>query len=256
MTSDWPADRRAIIRDATGVGVAVAAYGVVFGAQAVATGLSLAQTMALSLLMFTGASQFALVGVLGAGGTGVAAALTALMLGARNALYGLRMAPLLGVTGPKRLLAAQWTIDESTAMALAREDHTDERAARMAFWATGVSVYVFWNLSTLLGGLGAKALGDPRTLGLDAVIPAAFLALLWPRLVGRGLWAIGLVSAAVAVLLTPVLRPGLPVLAAALVAIIAGMRAGNALAPLSSAPIKAEDGARGEDGAAPGGGPA
>ena len=256
MTSDWPAGRRAIIRDATGVGIAVAAYGVVFGAQGVATGLSLAQTMALSLLMFTGASQFALVGVLGAGGTGVAAALTALMLGARNALYGLRMAPLLGVTGVKRLLAAQWTIDESTAMALARDDHADERAARTAFWATGMSVYVFWNLSTLLGGLGAKALGDPRTLGLDAVIPAAFLALLWPRLKGREPWAIAGLAATVAILLTPVLRPGLPVLSAALVAIIAGMLGRNELARLASAPIDPDEGARDEDGAAPGGGPA
>lgn len=249
MNSDWPAERRAIIRDATGVGIAVAAYGVVFGAQGVATGLSLAQTMALSLLMFTGASQFALVGVVGAGGTGVTAALTALMLGARNALYGLRMAPLLGVTGGKRLLAAQWTIDESTAMALARENPADQRAARTAFWATGVSIYVFWNLSTLVGGLGAKAMGDPRMLGLDAVIPAAFLALLWPRLKGREPWAI-------AVLLTPVLRPGLPVLVAALVAIIAGTRGGNALAPLASAPIDPQQGARDEDGAAPGGWPA
>lgn len=256
MTSDWPAERRAIIRDAIGIGIAVAAYGFVFGAQGVATGLSLAQTMALSLLMFTGASQFALVGVLGAGGTGVAAALTALMLGARNALYGLRMAPLLQVTGAKRLLAAQWTIDESTAMALACENHTDERAARVAFWATGASIYVFWNLSTLLGGLGAKALGDPRTLGLDAVIPAAFLALLWPRLKGREPWAIAVLAATAAILLTPVLHPGLPVLAAALVAIIAGMRGGTALASVSSAPIDPEEGARDEDGAAPGGGPA
>ena len=256
MTSDWPAERLAIIRDAIGIGIAVAAYGFVFGAQGVATGLSLAQTMALSLLMFTGASQFALVGVLGAGGTGVAAALTALMLGARNALYGLRMAPLLQVTGAKRLLAAQWTIDESTAMALACENHADERAARVAFWATGASIYVFWNLSTLLGGLGAKALGDPRTLGLDAVIPAAFLALLWPRLKGREPWAIAVLAATAAILLTPVLHPGLPVLAAALVAIIAGMRGGTALASLSSAPIDPEGGARDEDGAAPGGGPA
>ena len=256
MTSDWPAERRAIIRDAMGIGIAVAAYGFVFGAQGVATGLSLAQTMALSLLMFTGASQFALVGVLGAGGTGVAAALTALMLGARNALYGLRLAPLLQVTGAKRLLAAQWTIDESTAMALACENNADERAARVAFWATGVSIYVFWNLSTLLGGLGAKALGDPRTLGLDAVIPAAFLALLWPRLKGREPWAIAVLSATVAILLTPALHPGLPVLAAALVAIIAGMRGGTALASLSSAPIDPAKGARDEDGAAPGGGPA
>ena len=250
VISDWTGERRAIIRDATGVGIAVAAYGVVFGAQGVATGLSLAQTMTLSLLMFTGASQFALVGVLGAGGTGIMAALTALMLGARNTLYGLRLAPLLGVTGVKRLLAAQLTIDESTAMVLAREDHADERAARTAFWATGMSVYVFWNLATLLGALGAKVLGDPRTLGLDAVIPAAFLALLWSRLKGREPWAIAVLSATVAILLTPVLRPGLPVLAAALVAIIAGMRAGNALAPLASVPNNPEDGA------VPGGGPA
>jgi predicted branched-subunit amino acid permease len=178
------------------------------------------------------------------------------MLGARNALYGLRMAPLLGVTGVKRLLAAQWTIDESTAMALARDDHADERAARTAFWATGMSVYVFWNLSTLLGGLGAKALGDPRTLGLDAVIPAAFLALLWPRLKGREPWAIAGLAATVAILLTPVLRPGLPVLSAALVAIIAGMLGRNELARLASAPIDPDEGARDEDGAAPGGGPA
>jgi predicted branched-subunit amino acid permease len=113
-----------------------------------------------------------------------------------------------------------------------------------------MSVYVFWNLATLLVALGAKVLGDPRTLGLDAVIPAAFLALLWSRLKGRELWAIAVLSATVAIVLTPVLRPGLPVLAAALVAIIAGMRAGNALAPLASVPNNPEDGA------VPGGGPA
>ena len=199
--------------------------------------------MALSLLMFTGASQFALVGVMGAGGTGVAAALTALMLGARNALYGLRMAPLLGVTGAKRVLASQWTIDESTAMALARENHADERAARTAFWATGVSVYVFWNLATLVGGLGAKVLGDPRTLGLDAVIPAAFLALLWPRLKGREPWAIAVLSATVAILLTPMLRPGLPVLAAAeteAAALGAALQAGALAANLSVGAFVAE----------------
>ena len=253
----WTEERRSVLRDATGVGIAVGAYGIGFGALSVASGLSFAQTMALSLLMFTGASQFALVGVIAAGGGSIAAGLTALLLGVRNSLYGLRIAPVLQVTGVKRAFAAQLTIDETTAMALARdEDAFEGRSARLAFWATGLSVYVFWNLATLIGALGAGALGDPRAFGLDAVIPAAFLALLWPRLKGRDPWAIAIISAVVALALTPFLRPGLPVLAAALVAVIAGLRAGPALAPISSAPRDAETGAREEDGAAPGGGPA
>ena len=253
----WVAERRSVTRDATGVGIAVGAYGLGFGALGIAAGLTLAQTMALSLLMFTGASQFALVGVLSAGGGGVAATLTALLLGVRNTLYGLRMAPILRVTGLNRLVAAELTIDESTAMALARDEHAFEgRAAQLGFWATGLSVYVLWNLSTLIGALGAGALGDPRVFGLDAVIPAAFLALLWPRLRGRGPWTVAIVSAVVAIVLTPVLRPGLPVLAAAVVAIVAGLRAGTALPPLSEAAREPEAGARDEDGAAPAGGPA
>ena len=252
----WDQERRAILRDATGVGIAVGAYGVGFGALGVASGFSLAQTMALSLLMFTGASQFALVGVFAAGGGAIAASLTALLLGLRNSLYGLRMAPILGVSGVRRALAAQLTIDETTAMALAREDAFDGRSARLGFWATGVSVYAFWNLATLIGAVGAGALGDPRVYGLDAVIPAAFLALLWPRLRGREPWAIAAMSALVAVALTPVLRPGLPVLAAALVAVVAGIHGARRIAPLDHAPRDAESGARDEDGAAPGGGPA
>ena len=253
----WTEERRSVVRDATGVGIAVGAYGIGFGALSVASGLTFAQTLALSLLMFTGASQFALVGVISAGGGSIAAGLTALLLGVRNTLYGLRMAPVLQVTGFKRAIAAQLTIDETTAMALARdEDAFEGRSARLAFWATGLSVYVFWNLATLIGALGAGALGDPRAFGLDAVIPAAFLALLWPRLKGRDPWAIAIISAVVALALTPFLRPGLPVLAAALVAVIAGLRAGPALAPIASAPRDAQTGAREEDGAAPGGGPA
>lgn len=257
VTPEWAAARRSIVRDAAGIGLAVGAYGIGFGALGVAAGLSLAQTMGLSLLMFTGASQFALVGVLAAGGGTIAAALTALMLGIRNALYGLRMAPILQVTGLNRYVAAQLTIDETTAMALAHEEtEFDGRASKLGFWATGLSVYVFWNLATLIGALGAGALGDPKAFGLDAVIPAAFLALLWPRLKGREAWAVAIISALVAIALTPVLRPGLPVLAAALVAIIAGYRSRQALAPLSQAARDAETGARDEDGAAPGGGPA
>lgn len=172
--------------------------------------------------MFTGASQFALVGVLGAGGGALAAILTAMLLGARNSLYAVSLRPFLagGTTQWWRMLGrAQITIDESTAMAIRYP--AGSRQARHAFWTTGVSIFVLWNLGTLIGALGAAALDDPRTLGLDAAVPAGFIALLWPRLRGRQAIAVAVVSAAIAVALVPVLQPGLPVLAAALVAVIA-----------------------------------
>lgn len=210
-------ETRRISGKAWGIGIATGAYGLSFGAISVASGVSALQTQALSLLMFTGASQFALVGVLGAGGGLVAAVLTAWLLGARNGLYALSLAPAMRGSWLQRLGLAHWTIDETTAMALA---HATPRAAqRFAFWRTGLAIYLLWNVGTLVGALSAAVLPDPRTLGLDAAIPAAFIALLWPRLVSRRAWAVAAASAALAVVLTPLLRPGLPVLACALVAV-------------------------------------
>ena len=208
-----------------GIGIATGAYGLSFGAISVASGVSPLQTQAVSLLMFTGASQFALVGVLGAGGGAVAAVLTAWLLGTRNGLYALSLAPILNVGGVRRLAAAQLTIDESTAMALAHPEPA--AAARRAFWSTGLAVYVLWNLGTLVGALGAAVIDDPATLGLDAAIPAGFLALLWPRLVGRTMWAVAIAGAVVALALTPILRPGMPVLAAGIVALAASWLIGR-----------------------------
>ncbi len=215
------ADPAGINARALSIGIAVGAYAISFGAVSVAAGLDVLQTQALSVLMFTGASQFAFVGVVAAGGGLVAAVLTAWLLGLRNGLYGLHLATVLSPAGhPSRRLrgwrrwgAAQFTIDESTAMALAYEG--DPAATRRAFWATGWSVFVLWNLGTLLGALGAASLSDPTVLGLDAAIPAGFLALLWPRLVDRSAWALALASGVLALALAPVLRPGMPVLAGA-----------------------------------------
>ena len=173
------ADRTRIVRDGLAVGVATGAYGVSFGAVSVAAGLDVLQTCALSLLVFTGASQFALVGVIASGGAPLSGAMTALLLGSRNTLYGLRLAPLLAWRGWRRVTAAHLLIDESTAMAVNRETTA---AARVGFLSTGLSVFVLWNLATLAGALAGTALGDPRTYGLDAAVGAAFLALLWPRL--------------------------------------------------------------------------
>lgn len=215
-----PAERRAIVRDSLGVGVATGAYGVSFGAVAVAAGLSVAQTCAMSLVMFTGASQFAFVGVVAAGGAPLSGGLAALLLGTRNTLYGLRLAPLLRWRGARRLLAAQVLIDESTAMSVTRPGTA---SARVGFLATGVSIFVLWNLATLVGAVAGSTLGDPRTYGLDAAVGAAFLALLWPRLRDRRNQLVAVLAAAVALGIVPFSAAGVPVLAAAGVALLTGV---------------------------------
>lgn len=203
---------------------ATGVYGISFGALAVAAGLSLAQACVLSLLMFTGGSQFAFVGVLGAGGGGGAAVATAGLLGARNALYGAALAPLLagpGHRGARRWAAAHVTIDESMAVATAQRRPD---VARTGFWWAGLGVFVLWNLFTVLGALLGDAVGDPARWGLDAAAAAAFLGLLWPRLGGRGARLVAGAAAGVALVLTPAAPAGVPILAAALVAVLAGWR--------------------------------
>lgn len=212
-------ERRGIIRDGLGVGIATGAYGISFGAVSVAAGLTVWQTCALSLLVFTGASQFALVGVVAAGGAPLSGAATALLLGTRNTLYGLRLAPLLAYRGVRRALAAHVLIDESTAMSVTRGSRA---AARLGFLVTGVSIFVLWNAATFAGAVAGNALGDPRRYGLDAAVGAAFLALLWPRLHSRANRLVAVAAAAVALGIVPVVPAGVPVLAAAGVALLAG----------------------------------
>ncbi|MGW1409883.1 AzlC family ABC transporter permease [Streptomyces sp. NPDC002403] len=205
----------AVVRDALGVGIAVGLSGFAFGVTSAGSGLSLLQTCALSLAVFTGASQFALVGALAAGGNPYTAAAGAFFLGVRNSFYGLRLSQLLALPRALRPFAAQWVIDETTAVTLPQPTR---RAARIGFTVTGLTLYVLWNLTTLLGALGAKALGDTDTWGLDAASPAVFLALLAPMLKSTT----ERVTAAIAVLLAlgllPVLPAGVPVLLSALAA--------------------------------------
>ncbi|WP_354247025.1 AzlC family ABC transporter permease [Agromyces sp. PvR057] len=211
-----------MIRDSLSVGLATAAYGISFGALSVASGLDVWQTMFLSLVMFTGGSQFALIGVLAGGGAAAAgpAIAAAALLGVRNVVYGMRMKPLVDRRGPVQRVAAAWiTIDESTAVALAQ---SEDRSARLGFWLTGSIVFVGWNLTTLLGALIGDALGDTRAWGLDAAAAAAFLGLLWPRLKRFQAGAVAVGAAVVATITTPLLVPGLPVLVAAGVALLVG----------------------------------
>lgn len=206
-------------RDGLGVSLATSAYGVSFGALGVAAGLDVWQTCVLSLLMFTGGSQFAFVGVVASGGLSAipAAIASAALLGVRNVAYGLRMAPIIGGGAARRLAAMPFTIDESAAVALAQ---SDVRARRIGFWVTGIGIYAGWNLFTLVGALLGDVLGDPRAYGLDAAAAAAFLALLWPRLRRGEAVIVGVAAAVVAAVATPVTMPGVPVLVAGVVAIV------------------------------------
>jgi predicted branched-subunit amino acid permease len=211
------------VRDSLSVSLTVGAYGVAFGAASVAAGFSVLQSCLFSLLTFTGASQFAAVGVVGSGGAAISAVAAATMLGTRNALYAMQMAPLLRVRGLRRVAAAHLTIDESTGVALSQAPR-GTAAMRAGFWLTGSGVYVFWNVFTLLGAVGAKALGNPASWGLDAAVPAAFLGLVWPRLENTFLRVVAASSMVFALVITPWLPAGLPIIASALVAVAFGWR--------------------------------
>jgi predicted branched-subunit amino acid permease len=203
------------VRDALGVGVAVGLSGFAFGVTAAGSGISVVQACVLSLLVFTGASQFALVGALAAGGNPFTAAAGAFFLGTRNAFYGLRLSQLLALPRAVRPFAAHWVIDETTAVALAQPDR---RSARLGFTVTGLSLYALWNLTTLLGALGAEAIGDTSAWGLDAAGPAVFLALLAPMLKTATERAVAVLALVLGLGFLPFLPAGVPVLIAALAA--------------------------------------
>jgi predicted branched-subunit amino acid permease len=216
--------KRATATASLSVSFTVGLYGIAFGAAGIAADFSLLQTCLLSLLTFSGASQFAVVGVMGAGGSAISAISTASLLGVRNSLYGLRLAPLLKLKGIKKVVGAQVTIDESTGVALGQSD-LGEDAMRQGFWLTGIGVYTFWNFFTVVGALGAQAMGDPAAWGLDAAVPAAFLGLVWPRLTNKFERALAVSAMALALAMTPFLAAGIPIIATALLAVAFGWKA-------------------------------
>jgi 4-azaleucine resistance transporter AzlC len=220
MANSTEARMSRTLGSAVGIGIAVGLYGVSFGVLAVAAGLSPAQACVMSMLVFTGASQFAFIGVLAGGGGALAASGPAVMLAVRNAAYGLSLAPILPVRLRHRAVAAHLVIDESTAMARAEDD---PGAARRAFLATGISVWLCWNAGTLVGAVLGNGLGDPRTLGLDAMFPAAFLALLAPQLRRAGAPSAAVAGALIAVAVLPFVPAGVPVIAA-LFGVLPGVR--------------------------------
>lgn len=211
-----------LTRVALSVSVATGLYGISFGALAIAAGLSVWQAQLLSLAMFTGGSQFAFVAAIPGGGAAALGA--ASLMGVRNAIYGAQMNVELRPRGLKRLLAAHVTIDESVAVAMAQPvAHGDDSQRRRGFWLTGWGVFIFWNLNTLVGSL-VTSLIDPAAWGLDGAAVAAFVALLWPRLKQRQAWAVAILAALAAVVVTPWLPLGTPILVAAVIAGLLGWR--------------------------------
>ena len=230
--------RKTYVRDGIVVGIAVCVFAIGFGVLAVNTGLSVAKTMAMSLLVFTGASQFAAVGVIAAGGSATTAVGSGLLLAARNGLYGATMSRYVRGPSWKRAAGAHLTIDESTALGVAQKDPAD---IAPAFWAGGISVFVFWNLGTLIGAAGGQAIGDPNSFGLDAAFPAGFISLASGSMrhrAGRIAAAAGIIIALVA---APFTRPGVPILLAAAGAVIAFVSTGPMLLG-SEPPESAEEG--------------
>lgn len=201
------------------IAFATGLYGVSFGALSVASGLSFWQTIVLSLFLFSGGSQFAFIGVVAGGGTGVAAMSASALLGIRNAVYGMQLNALLKPVGWRRFVTAQLTIDESTATATGQSDPGEQKRG---FWVAGVGIYILWNIMTAVGALAGNAMGDPKQWGLDGAAVAAFLALLWPRIKALRPAAIAIVCAVVTVIVVPFVPPGVPILIAAVVAALIG----------------------------------
>jgi 4-azaleucine resistance transporter AzlC len=212
-------ERGLIFRAAIGIGLYAMAFGASFGAISVGSGLTVGQTMVLSLVMFTGASQFAFVGVAASGGSPFAAVPAALLLGVRNAFYGVPVSEILHARGLARLWTAHFVIDETTAMAISQ---ATPQAKRYAFWATGLILFSLWQLGSLAGALVGRAV-NPADIGLDAAAPAVFLALLWPMLRRTEARWVALGGALLALALVPIAPPGVPVVASAIVALVGGL---------------------------------
>lgn len=212
-------DVRPVVTSALALSGAVGVFALAFGVLAVTAGANVWQTCALSFFTFTGASQMSAMSVIASGGSVGGALGGALLLAGRNGVYGLALSPYFGKSLGKRLLAAHFVIDETTAMMTAQ---TNPRLQKIAFWTTAIALFSLWNLGTLIGALLGSSI-DPYTYGLDVGFSAAYVAMLFPHL----RTANGRIAAAGGAVLSVVLAPfvpiGLPILASGL-AIFVGLR--------------------------------
>jgi len=207
---------RSVVVSSLTLSGAVGVFALSFGVLSVSAGASVAQTCALSLFTFTGASQLSAMSVIATGGTVGAALGGALLLAVRNGVYGLALAPFIKGSMRTRILAAHFVIDETTAMTTAQ---SEPRLRTIAFWTTGIALFLLWNVGTLIGALIGSGI-DPQKYGLDVAFTAAFVAMLAPHLrSSRGRRAAAL-GALICLALIPSAPIGVPILAAGLAVFI------------------------------------
>ncbi|MFC7621167.1 AzlC family ABC transporter permease [Microlunatus sp. GCM10028923] len=198
-----------MVRDVAVVCAAVGLVAVSYGAIAVGSGFALWVPALLSVTVLAGSAEFLFVGILAAGGGPVAAVLAGLLVNARHLPFGLSVADVVG-TGWRRLLGSHLMNDESVALALGQSDPNRRRAA---FWLCGIGVLICWPGGAILGGLLGGLVADPAQLGLDAMFPAVLLAVAVPALRKSGRVRLAAaVGCLIALVATPFLPPGLPVL--------------------------------------------
>lgn len=216
------AERRRLRNRAVSIAVALIPFGFAFGISVSQAGLGPWHAAGFSLLVFSGGSQFAAIGVLNDGGSPASAIASALLLGLRLLAYGVVMTPHL--PGPRwtRALDSHLMIDESIAVGTAAQDPS---LVRYGYRWGGLSIFVCWNISTMIGVLVGANAGDLiQRLGIDAAVPASFLALVWPRLTDREQLPVGLLGGAIALVLIPLAPAGIPILASGLAAAVSFRR--------------------------------
>jgi 4-azaleucine resistance transporter AzlC len=213
MRSLWRTVALAPVRDIALVCLADGIVGISFGAISVAGGLPTWVPIVMSLLIFAGGAQFSAVAVVLAGGGPVAAVVAGLVLNTRLLPFGFAVADILDRSWFHKLTGSLLVIDESVAFALA-EREPKRRAA--AFWITGISLYVIWNIAVLGGTYAGHALTDTNAFGLDAAFPTVLFALVLPLLKTKGTARPAIVGSLIALAATPFLPPGVPVLLALL----------------------------------------
>lgn len=215
MSSFWRTLRLGdpLWRAVLSMAAAMAVVGASLGAIAVSKGVPLWLVTLMGALVFAGGSEFLVVGLMTSGAAPVTAVLGGLMLNARHFPFGLAVGGLLGRSRPARLVGSHLMVDESVAFALAESDPA--RRSR-SYWTMGLALYCTWAPSVFVGGLLGQRVEDPGVFGLDAALPAALLALLMPSLGDRPALRAVALGVVVALMTTPLLPEGLPVLAALL----------------------------------------
>ncbi|MEU3414176.1 MULTISPECIES: AzlC family ABC transporter permease [unclassified Streptomyces] len=199
--------------------IAVFGFAVSFGVVARAADMGIMAPIAMSLTTFAGSAQFAAASVVGTGGGIAAAIVAAVLLNSRYLPIGISVAPAMKGNALKRFLSAQLVVDESWAVG-----HLGGgRYSRGRLLGAGVVVYCAWVGGTAVGVLGAEYVGDPLRFGLDVVSPVLFLALLKGQINDRRALVCAILGVAIALALTPVASPGVPLIAAT-VACLLGLR--------------------------------